>query len=88
MSCPRCGNSRVGIIIIIIIRIFKHKLLIFRTLHARTRVSLGGEKSCIVVYGSARSSEYEVHGSSLWLPLIFQLSINILILGDQVVSGI
>ena len=28
---------------------------------------LGGEKSCIVVYGSARSSECKAHGS-LWLP--------------------
>ena len=25
---------------------------------------LGGEKSCIVVYGSARSSECEAHGPS------------------------
>ena len=25
---------------------------------------LGGEKSCIVVYGSARSSKYEAHGPS------------------------
>ena len=35
------------------------------TPHARARVSfgkLGGEKSCIVVYGSARSSECEAHG--------------------------
>ena len=38
------------------------------TPHARARVSLvsweGIEKSCIVVYGSARSSECEAHGPS------------------------
>ena len=82
MSCPRCGNSRVGIIIIIIIRIFKHKklLLIFRTLHARTRVSLvsweGRSHALLFMVPLGLPSARPMAQAYGYIPLIFQLSIN------------
>ena len=69
-----------SIIIIYIIIIYNNNYIkqiiisiIYTTCQGKGKFGkLGGEKSCIVVYGSARSSECEAHGPSATATINFE----------------